>query len=115
MIPNIFDWISKWMLEEKTPLWMILAYISFVIPIAALIFTIPTFGGLWYNLCMLTNQPSCSFGPNYMWVISNGLAACVYLDIFLFILAYISWKYDHYIPWLYRKFGRARRLRTEEL
>lgn len=112
---NIFDRISKRMLEEKTPLWMIVAYVSFVIPVAVLIFMLPTFGGFWFEACKATGQSSCQFPPNFMWIISTGLVALVDLDIAVLFLAYVSWKYDHYVPWLYRKFGRARRIRTEEL
>ena len=112
---NIFDWISKRMLEEKTPLWMILAYLSLVIPVVVLIFMLPTFGEMWFEACKATGQSSCQMPQNYLWIFSTGLSAIADLDIALLFLAYVSWKYDHYIPWLYRKFGRARRLRTEEL
>ncbi len=106
MVPKVFHSIVKLILNKKTPLWMIIAYLSFVIPVAVVTVTIPILGGLIYNACMLSEQAVCSFPPNNMWVISKGLEWSIYLDIALLFFAYISWKCDHYIPWLYKKFGR---------
>jgi hypothetical protein len=94
-------------MKQKTPLWFIVAMISYAIPIGVLILIFPIFGEMWYQLCQLqfVGFTSCEFPPNNMWVITTGLEWSAFLDVVLIIWAYITWKLDYLIPWLEIKFN----------
>jgi hypothetical protein len=92
--------------EQKTPLWFLVAIVAYSLPIAVLIVMFPLFGGMQYQLCQLSGAPVCSFPPNNMWVITEGLTWAMFLDLVLIIWAYLTWKFDYLVPWLERKFGK---------
>lgn len=114
VIRNYIYKIIELVRTDKVPLWAIVAYVTFTIPVAILITIIPVFGSFWYNSCQILGAATCEFPPDYMWVIRTGLEWSFYLDIALLIFAYLSWKLDHYLPWLYRNFRNNERQSGKE-
>jgi hypothetical protein len=89
--------LKEWIEGEKTPLWVIVAFISYCIPVGILIMIFPLFGSMLWNQLGIDAQPS--------WVIIEGLRWSAYLDIFLLIWAYLVLKLEYLYPLLDTKFN----------